>query len=114
VTSSAPLPTAAVAPAGGPGTVVVAAVQACREKDVGNLRALVSADVSEDAITAMFDRGTDVQLLSQSVPPGGSDSVDIDVSLQVLGEEGERIERLTWELERIDGAWRLIALPQCY
>jgi len=90
-------------------------VQACREKDTERLRALVPASVSDDEIAHMLAGGSDVQLLSQSVPDTSGDSVSIDVSVRVTSESGPTIVQRTWDLERgADGVWRLTALPDCF
>ena len=115
VTTAPVSPTPPIAVSNDPGATVIAVVQACREKNVAQLRALVVAPTSDEEISAMYARGNDVQLLSQSVPDGGTDSVSIDVSLRVMSDEGETVVQRAWELERgADRVWRLSALPECY
>ena len=115
VTSAASSPTPLVAARNDPGAIVSAAVQACREKDVQRLSGLVVPSVSDADIAAMYARGTDVQLLSQSVPDAGGDSVSIDVGLRITSEGGEAVVHRTWDLRRGgDRVWRLTELPKCF
>ena len=63
----------------------------------------------------MLAGGSDIQLLSQSVPDPGGDSVSIEVSLRVTNDSGANVVQRTWGLERgADRIWRLTALPDCY
>ncbi len=115
VTAALISPTPPIAPSNDPGATVSAVVQACREKDVERLRALIVASVSNEEISAMYERGSDVQLLSQSVPEAGGDSVSIEVRLRVMSQEGETIVPRRWELERgVDRVWRLSEMPECF
>jgi hypothetical protein len=115
VTSTVSSPTPFVAARSDPGSTVSAVVQACREKDAERLRALVPASVSGDEIARMLAGGRDVQLLSQSVPDAGGDSVSIDVSLRVTNDRGAIVVQRTWDLERgADRVWRLTELPKCF
>lgn len=100
--------------ASGPGVAVTAIVQACREKSVAGMRSLVPDAVTDAEIAGMFDEGSDVQLLSQSVPEDQNDRVEIDVSLRVTSDAGEEIVQRTWELERDEGVWQATALPHCF
>jgi hypothetical protein len=113
VTSTALPPTRPPA-ATGPGAAVTAVVRACREKNAAALRSYIPDDVTGAEIAAMFARGSDVQLLSQSVPDTSEDSARIDVSLRVTSDAGEEIVQQTWQLERIEGSWKLTELPECY
>ncbi len=94
---------------------VGAVVQACRTKDVEALRALIPADVSEAEVRQMFEKGQDVQLVSQSIPDEPVDRTTIDVTLRVTSDLGETVVQRSWELARGDeGVWLLTALPECY
>lgn len=101
--------------AGDPGVTVANVVQACREKDGERLRSFVAGRVSEAEIEALFARGSDVQLLSHTVPEPEDGRATVTVRLRVRRDGGaEDVER-SWELERgADGVWRLTALPDCY
>lgn len=102
-------------PGGDPGVTVHNVVLACREKDGDLLRSFVATPVQERELQALFDRGSDVRLLSQTVPEAedGRVTVTVRLSVQRAGEE-EVVER-TWELEQgSDGVWRLAVLPDCY
>lgn len=114
VATATPRPTQAL-PAANPGGAVVGAVQACREKDIDRLRTLVAGPVSPDDVEALFARGMDVRLLSQTSPQVEDGVATVTVRLEVLRQGGvEQVERV-WQLERgADGAWRLTALPDCY
>ena len=116
------LPTAIEGPAapdvttlGDPGLTVRNAVLACREKDADLLRSFVTADVSLSDIVALFARGSDVQLLVQSIPEPGGDTASVTVQLEIHRDgEVEDVER-TWDLVRSDdGLWRLTELPDCF
>jgi hypothetical protein len=89
-------------------------VQACREKATSGLRPYVPESVTDADIIAMFAKGNDVQLLSQSVPDTTSDRVLIDVTLRVMSDAGEETVQRSWEFERIEGAWRMTELPECF
>lgn len=104
-----------VQPAGDPGVTVENAVLACREKDANRLRSFVAGAVPEEEVQALFTRGTDVQLLGQTVLRAEDRQATVDVRLEVHRDgETELVER-TWELERgADGVWRLTALPDCF
>jgi hypothetical protein len=117
-----PQPTFAVSPTapgvatlGDPGLTVRNAVQACREKDAALLQSYVAADVPFSAIAELFARGSDVQLLSQTVPESAGDATTVTVRLRIRREAGsEEVER-DWDLVRgDDGLWRLTELPDCF
>jgi hypothetical protein len=98
-----------------PTSAVVAAVQACREKDATALQALIAGAPSVQEIQTMFARGTDVQLLSQSLPEAPEGSVSIDVTLTLTGPEGPEPVQRTWDLvEQTTGGWLFTTLPDCY
>lgn len=104
-----------ILPAGDPGVTVRNVVLACREKDGDRLRSFVTRTVPEEDIQALFDRGSDVQLLSQTVPRAEAGRASVAVRLRVRRDgEVELVER-TWELERgADGVWRFTSVPDCY
>jgi hypothetical protein len=121
-------PTASVAPtptgvptvppvvlAGDPSLAVANLVQACREKSVEGVRGFVAAPVRDSDIEALFALGTDLQLLSQTVPSEADGSAEVTVRLRVYRNgETEDVER-TWELERTEeGIWLFTELPACY
>ncbi len=121
-----PTPTAAVTevrtptpaellPAGNPGVTVANVIQACREKDGDRLRSFVAGAVLEEEVRALFARGTDVRLVSQTPPRAEDGRATAVVRLEVRRDgEIEFVER-TWELEQgADGVWRLTALPDCF
>ena len=91
------------------------AVSACREKNAELLRSFMLDAVSLDGIQALFDRGMDVRLKSQSVPPVEDGRATVDVLLEITREAGiESVDR-SWELERgADGVWRFARLPDCF
>jgi hypothetical protein len=93
---------------------VANAVQACREKDVGRLSALIAGTPDDAAIAAMFARGNDVRLLTQSVPDTAERTVSIDVTLEVDRTGGIETAERTWELVKEGDGWLLTAIPDCY
>ena len=102
-------------PAGDPGVTIGAVVQACREKDAERLRTFISPPVSDQEIQRMWADGSDVKLLTQTIPDVTGGRVTIDVNLQVTLAGSETVVERTWDLVRgDDGVWRLTALPQCY
>ena len=101
--------------AGDPGVTVGAVVQACREKDPERLRGFISVPVSDEDIERMWAGGSDVQLLTQTVPEIAGDRTTIDVSLRVTRADGQATVERTWDLVRdADAVWRLTALPECF
>ena len=100
---------------GDPGLTVRNAVLACREKDADLLKSFVAADVSLSDIVALFARGSDVQLLVQSIPEPGGDTASVTVQLEIHRDgDIDEVER-TWDLVRgDDGLWRLTELPDCF
>jgi hypothetical protein len=104
-----------VLPAGDPGVTVANAVLACREKDGDRLGSFVAGAVTEEEIQALFGRGSDVRLFSQTVPHAEDGRATVTVRLSVRRDgETELVER-TWELEQgADGVWRFTALPDCF
>jgi hypothetical protein len=38
----------------------------------------------------------------------------IDVTLRVMSDAGEETVQRSWEFERIEGAWRMTELPECF
>jgi len=97
-----------------PSATVADAIVACREKDAAKLRTLVAAPVTDAQIDALFARGNDVLLKSQT-PSTNGDQASVTAELEIHRDSGtEAIER-TWTLARgADGVWRLNALPDCY
>jgi hypothetical protein len=94
---------------------VASVVEACREKDAQRLRGLVAVELSDEEINSMWRGGSDVQLVTQTVPEIAGDSASINVNLLVTGATGQTNVQRTWDLTRgRDGAWRLTALPKCY
>ena len=117
-----PAPTVLVSPTapgvatlGDPGLTVRNVVQACREKDAALLQSYVAANVPFSAIAELFARGSDVQLLSQTVPESAENATTVPVRLRIRREDGsEEVER-DWNLVRgDDGLWRLTELPDCF
>lgn len=102
-------------PSGDPSVTVVNVVQACREKDGDRLRSFVAGDVGDADVEALFDRGSDVRLESQTLPEIEGDRATVAVRLEVHRDgEIESVDR-DWDLQRDnDGVWRLIALPDCF
>ena len=91
------------------------AVRACREKNAELLRSFVLDAVSIEEIEALFERGTDVRLKSQSVPPVEDGRATVDVLLEITREAGVETVGRSWELERgTDGVWRFAKLPDCF
>ena len=91
------------------------AIRACREKNAELLRSFVLDAVSIEEIEALFDRGTDVQLKSQSVPPVEDRRATVDVLLEITREAGIESVGRSWELGRgTDGVWRFAKLPDCF
>ncbi len=111
-----PTPTPrSLVPTGEVSVTVVNAVRACREKNAELLRSFVLAAVSIEEIEALFDRGTDVRLKSQTVPPVEDGRVSVDVLLEITREAGVESVGHSWELERgADGVWRFTELPDCF
>jgi len=110
-----PVSTRTPGPAGDPGVTIANVVEACREKDIERLRGLISPPVSDQEIQRMWADGSDVKLLTQTVPDVTEGRVTIDVNLQVTLVDSETAVQRTWHLVRGgDGVWRLTALPQCY
>ncbi len=109
-------PTANPAPPGGdPGVTVRNVVLACREKDGDRLRSFVAVPVPEQELEALFARGSDVRLLSQTVPQTEDQQATVMVRLSVQRDGEEELVQRTWDLEQgTDGVWRLTALPDCY
>jgi hypothetical protein len=102
-------------PGGDPGVTVRNVVLACREKDGDRLRSFVATPVSERDLQALFDRGSDVRLLSQTVPEAEDQRATVTVRLSVQRDGEEDLVERTWELEQgSDGVWRLTVLPDCY
>ena len=115
-TIEVPTPTArSLAPTGEVSVTVVNAIRACREKNAELLRSFVLDAVSLDDIQALFDRGMDVRLKSQSVPPVEDGRATVDVLLEITREAGVETVSRSWELERgADGVWRFAELPNCF
>ena len=91
------------------------AVRACREKNAELLRSFVLDAVSFEEIEALFDRGMDVRLKSQSVPPVEDGRATVDVVIEITHEAGVETVDRSWELERgADGVWRFAELPDCF
>lgn len=111
----APAPTReAVVPAGEPGVTVEIAVLACREQDGELLRALTAGPVTDEELQALFDRGTLLRLVSQTVPEAPGDGTSITVRLEVSRDGATETVERDWALERSeDGVWRLTELPDC-
>ncbi len=111
-----PTPTPrSLVPTGEVSVTVVNAVRACREKNAELLRSFVLDAVSIEEIEALFDRGTDVQLKSQSVPPVDDEQAIVDVLLEISRDDGVETVGRRWELERgADGVWRFDKLPDCF
>jgi hypothetical protein len=110
-----PMATATPGAAGDPGVTVANVVTACREKNSERLQSLISVPVSGQDIQRMWAGGSDVQLLTQTIPDAGAGLVTIDVSLRVTNADGETTVQRTWDLVRgSDAVWRLTALPACY
>ena len=115
-TIEVPTPTARTLALTGEVSVTVEnAVRACREKNAELLRSFVLDAVSLEEIQALFDRGTDVQLKSQSVPPADDEQAIVDVLLEISRDDGVETVGRSWELERgADGVWRFAELPDCF
>ena len=91
------------------------AVRACREKNAELLRSFVLDAVSVEEIEALFERGSDVRLKSQSVPPVEDGRATVDVVIEITHEAGVETVDRSWELERgADGVWRFAELPDCF
>ncbi|MEX2158707.1 MAG: hypothetical protein WEB04_04820 [Dehalococcoidia bacterium] len=104
-----------IASLGDPGLTVRNAVQACREKDADLLKTFVAGDVSLTDIAALFARGSDVRLISQSIPEPAGDTASITVRLHIEREGASEEVARTWDLVRSDdGLWRLTELPDCF
>lgn len=104
-----------IASLGDPGLTVRNAVEACREKDADLLKTFVAGDVSLTDIAALFARGSDVRLISQSIPEPSGDTASITVRLHIEREGASEEVARTWELVRSDdGLWRLTQLPDCF
>lgn len=102
-------------PTGEVSVTVENAIRACREKNAELLRSFVLDAVSLDEIQALFDRGLDVRLKSQSVPPVEDGRATVDVLLEITREAGIESVGRRWELERSDdGVWRFTKLPDCF
>jgi hypothetical protein len=115
VVDSATVAPPAGLPSGDPSVTVVNAIQACREKDGDRLRAFVSPAVPDADVQALFARGMDVRLESQTVPEVEGASATVEVQLEVRREqEIEQVSR-TWTLQLDeDGVWRFAGLPDCF
>lgn len=115
-TIEVPTPTPrTLVPTGEVSVTVENAVRACREKNAELLRSFVLDAVSLEEIQALFDRGTDVQLKSQTVPPVEDGQATVDVLLEITREAGVESVGRSWELERGgDGVWRFTELPDCF
>jgi hypothetical protein len=110
-----PTPETTAPAVGDPGVTVLNVVLACREKDGARLRSFVATPVSERELQALFGRGSDVRLLSQTVPQAEDGRATVTVRLSVRGDGEEEIVERNWELEQgSDGVWRLTVLPDCY
>ena len=71
--------------------------------------------VSVEEIEALFERGSDVRLKSQSVPPVEDGRATVDVVIEITHEAGVETVDRSWELERgADGVWRFAELPDCF
>jgi hypothetical protein len=102
-------------PSGDPSVTVVNVVQACREKDADRLRSFVAVPVPEADMEALFARGSDVRLESQTLPEVEDGQASVSVRLEVHRDgEVESVER-DWALQlEADGIWRFAALPDCF
>ena len=102
-------------PSGDPSVTVVNVIQACREKDGDRLRSFVAGTVADADVQALFARGADVRLESQTLPEiqGARETVTVRLEVRRDGEV-ESVNR-DWTLQRdADGVWRLITLPDCF
>ena len=107
--------TETISPAGDPGVTVGQVIQACREKDADRLRSFVAGAVTQQEVEALFARGTDVQLMSQTVPRAEGGRATVIVRLRVRRDGATETADRAWELEwDADGVWRLTALPDCF
>lgn len=115
-TIEVPTPTPrSLAPAGEVSVTVENAIRACREKNAELLRSFVLDAVSLEEIQALFERGTDVQLKSQSVPPVDDGRATVEVVIEISRDDGVETAGRSWELERgADGVWRFDKLPDCF
>ena len=102
-------------PSGDPGVTVLNAVLACREKDVDRLRGFVSGPLTDAEVEALFALGSDVQLLSQTVPAVIDETASVTVRLQIQRDAGSDDVERTWDLAQDDdGVWRFLTLPDCF
>jgi hypothetical protein len=94
---------------------VVNVVQACREKDAERLRSFVATPVSEADAKALFARGTDVRLESQTLPEVQDGRATVVVRLEIHRDgDVESVDR-EWALQLDDdGIWRFTSLPDCF
>ena len=91
------------------------AIRACREKNAELLRSFVLDAISLEEIQALFERGTDVQLKSQSVPPVDDGRATVEVVIEISRVDGVETAGRSWELARgADGVWRFDKLPDCF
>ena len=111
-----PTPTPrSLVPTGEVSVTVVNAVLACREKNAELLRGFVIDAVPLEGIQALFERGTDVLLKSQSVPLVDDGRATVDVVIEITRDDGVESVGRSWELERgADGVWRFARLPDCF
>jgi len=108
LTEAAPLP-------GDPGVTVVNVIQACREQAGERLRSFVAVAVSEEELQALFARGRDVRLVSQTPPEIDGERATVQVRLEIQREGRMDVVDRTWELvPAADGVWRLTRLPNCF
>lgn len=106
---------ASVPAAGDPAAAVENAVLACREKDAERLRTFIAVPVSDQAIQALFARGTDVRLASRTPALTDDGRASVDVRLEIHREGAVDNVQRTWQLARgADGIWRFTELPDCY
>lgn len=100
---------------GDPGLTVRNVVEACREKDAALIQSYVSGTPSIGDIEAIFARGSDVQLLSQTVPDAIEETTTITVRLRIRRDSGSDEVARDWDLVRgADGLWRLTEPPDCF
>ena len=96
------------------GATIENVVIACREKDTALLREFLATPVTDEQIAALFARGRDVVLRSQT-PSITGDEASVAVELEITRAAGTERAQRTWAVQRgADGLWRLTALPDCY